>query len=297
LLVAAVRLLGLEDHWFLLIGLVGLLPLTLLPAYFVLGFGIWRKRWLLAASGALLVAAHLAWTVPDAIPRGRTSVGTPLRIYSHNMLYSNTKDSSAARDIRNDRPDVVILLELSHRNLPLLEPELDAYRYRLIRPSTDSAPGFGIWSRLPFDQTQVVYGDGFPVGEMTLHVASRSVRLFAVHTVGPVNSQAAAVWRTELAWLGQQVRHRGGTPVILAGDFNATTDHRDFRRLLGAGLTDAHRVAGGWAATWPKTWWWLPSVMRIDHVLVSSGIGVHAQRVVGNSGSDHAGLLTDLRVT
>jgi endonuclease/exonuclease/phosphatase (EEP) superfamily protein YafD len=295
-LIAVVRLTGWEDHSFLLIGLVAVLAGAMFPAYCAVAVGIWRRHRLLALVGAVLAACHLAWTVPDVLPRGHMSSGVPVRIYSHNILYSNTKTGGVASDIHRLTPDVVVLLELSQRNLPSLEPTMRAYPYRLVRPDSNGPFGFGIWSRLPFDRTQIVQVAGCPMGEVMLHAASRSVRLFAVHTIGPLHSWAVSRWRTQLAWLRQQARSRGDVPVVMAGDFNASTQHRDFRRLLDAGLTDAHGSVGGWAPTWPRTWWWLPPVMRIDHVLISPGIGVHDQGVVGNSGSDHAGLVTDLRL-
>ena len=84
--------------------------------------------------------------------------------------------------------------------------------------------------------------------------------------------------------------------MIIAGDFNATLQNADFRRLLGHGLFDAHYKDGGWSPTWPRTWWWLPPVLRIDHVLVTRSIGVQRQQVLGNSDSDHSALLTDVTI-
>jgi endonuclease/exonuclease/phosphatase family metal-dependent hydrolase len=120
--------------------------------------------------------------------------------------------------------------------------------------------------------------------------------LYAVHTVGPVNRLALNQWKAELSWLADRAGSHGSAPLVIAGDFNATWQHRNFRRLLRSGLRDAHTSVGGLALTWPETWWWLPPIMRIDHVLVSRGIAVRAQRVVGNSHSDHAALVTDLGI-
>lgn len=126
-LIAIVRLGGWDDHWFLLVGLVGLVPIAMLPAYFALRVGLWRRRWLLCACGALLVASHLAWMLPDTIPHPREIAGVPVRIYSHNILYTSTKSGGVARDSRQLRPDVVVLLELSKRNMPALEPVFTTY--------------------------------------------------------------------------------------------------------------------------------------------------------------------------
>ena len=297
MLIALVQAFGWEDHQPLLIALLGLLPIAMLPAYGALGVGVWQRQRALAALAAVLVLGHLLWTVPDLWPRGRDSgAGRSLRIYSHNVLYSNSRMSAAARTIQSKAPDIVVLLELSARNLPPLERTLNSgrYPYQLVRPAVDGAFGFGIWSRAPLADMTETSVAGFPVGEVTVLDGMRPIRLYAIHIVGPVNHGALTPWRAELAWLAGQVRDRGDERMILAGDFNATPQHRDFRRLLAAGVRDAHTAVGGWAPTWPRTWKWLPPVLRIDHVLVSPGIGVRDQRVVGTSGSDHAGLITDL---
>jgi endonuclease/exonuclease/phosphatase (EEP) superfamily protein YafD len=84
-------------------------------------------------------------------------------------------------------------------------------------------------------------------------------------------------------------------PVVLAGDLNATHDHRPFRRLLGAGLEDSHDVAGyGWARTWSARWW--AATLRIDHVLVSRSVAVTGYRTGSAFGSDHLPVIATLAI-
>ena len=61
---------------------------------------------------------------------------------------------------------------------------------------------------------------------------------------------------------------------ILAGDFNATLDHRELRRLVGTGYEDAAAEAGaGLRGTWPDRGPFLP-VFTIHHVLADARCGV-----------------------
>ena len=65
-----------------------------------------------------------------------------------------------------------------------------------------------------------------------------------------------------------------GPPRVLAGDFNATLDHAELRRLLDRGYRDAAEQAGvALRPTWPagKS---LPTLVTIDHVLADPRIRV-----------------------
>jgi endonuclease/exonuclease/phosphatase (EEP) superfamily protein YafD len=82
---------------------------------------------------------------------------------------------------------------------------------------------------------------------------------------------------------------------ILAGDFNATLDHHELRRLIGRGYHDAGEQAGtGLRMTFPTDASPLPELVAIDHVLADRRIRVVSVRTVPIEGSDHRGVLADL---
>ena len=86
-----------------------------------------------------------------------------------------------------------------------------------------------------------------------------------------------------------------GPPRVLAGDFNATLDHAELRRLLGRGYRDAAEQAGvALRPTWPADRSLLPALVTIDHVLADHRVRVIAVRTVAVPGSDHRGVLADL---
>ena len=83
-------------------------------------------------------------------------------------------------------------------------------------------------------------------------------------------------------------------PVLVAGDFNATWGHRAFRRLLGAGLTDAAAARGRpFQMTW-RQGRLVPPLTRIDHVLTTDGLAVTAIRTGDGRGSDHRPIVADI---
>ena len=82
---------------------------------------------------------------------------------------------------------------------------------------------------------------------------------------------------------------------VLAGDFNATLDHAELRRLIGRGYHDAAERAGvALRPTWPVGKGLLPTLITIDHVLADRRVRVVSARSVRIPGSDHRGVLAEL---
>jgi hypothetical protein len=161
------------------------------------------------------------------------------------------------------------------------------------RPGSVPAASGAVWSRLPlraagavpggFEQPTVLIGGG-PAG--------LDVELTAVHLTPPsASADLVRVWAADLAALPAPA---AGVLRVLAGDFNASMDHAEFRRVLSRGYRDAARVTGR-----AMVWTWAPLRLRfprlaIDHVLVDPRIGVAAVDVVAVGGSDHRALVAEL---
>jgi endonuclease/exonuclease/phosphatase family metal-dependent hydrolase len=92
----------------------------------------------------------------------------------------------------------------------------------------------------------------------------------------------------------QQTLATADEPQVVAGDFNATRDHRPFRELLAEGFLDCADSSQNlsWPGfTWPTAGGMLP-VMRLDHVLVSRTATVQMTRAIRVPHTDHRGVLT-----
>jgi endonuclease/exonuclease/phosphatase family metal-dependent hydrolase len=97
----------------------------------------------------------------------------------------------------------------------------------------------------------------------------------------------------------------GDGPTLVAGDLNATMDHKPMRQLLAAGYADAATEAKSrWQPTWPSSGEVtllgvpVPSMLAIDHVLVQGG-SQQALRPVQTQtftvfGTDHRALVAAL---
>ena len=156
-------------------------------------------------------------------------------------------------------------------------------------------PGFsgtGLYSRIPLRVAPGPAGTRFAIAAASAAPEGAApLELYAVHVRAPTSPAQTAQWRRDLRALPPT--GEGGLR-ILAGDFNATLDHHELRRLLGRGYLDAAEQAGsGLRMTW-STDGALPPLVAIDHVLADRRVRVASARRVPIAGSDHDGVLAEL---
>lgn len=276
-----------------LIGLAGLTPLLLFPAIGVV-LSAWnvRSRYLTAAAIAVGVVYVISFANPSNIIGcgAEPTTANEFTIFNHNVLVRGGSASDVAVMAASSGADIMVLQEVSAAFIAELEsqPGLGELSFRVNEPKSDPN-GFLIWSRFPL--TTVVGGPNLeaPTLHVTVDGPAGPFSLIAVHTTAPVSAPNAADWDRELK---QLVTIDNSTPIMLVGDFNATEDHNQFRSLLGAGWTNAHHDKGcGFDRTWPSS---AISVLRLDHVLVSSHFRVLSLDVGDDGGSDHRSLIVRL---
>jgi endonuclease/exonuclease/phosphatase (EEP) superfamily protein YafD len=165
--------------------------------------------------------------------------------------------------------------------------DVEGYRYR----------GSGIYARYPLS-TGLTIGPSYasqPTARLDLP-SGQAVQLVCVHPHPPFppwSWAAAPRWRGERAALPPP----GGPPVQLGGDYNATPDHAQFRRLLRLGYVDAaSQVGNGLVPTWGPEPRGRPAVFTVDHVLADPRCAVLATSVHVVPGSDHRALYARLRL-
>ncbi|WP_045876167.1 endonuclease/exonuclease/phosphatase family protein [Pseudofrankia sp. DC12] len=275
-----------------------LTPLVYLPAYAAVAVGFGLRRNLLMLAAVPLIGLHLFWTVPelwpsspDDAPAGAVSV----RLLTANLEFTNAQAARLGPQIAAQHPDIVVLEEVSPLTLDGVESSGAVARFPYHAVHTDlGAFGYAVYSRFPLSAVSAPVVGGEPFARMTVAVGDgQRFVLFAVHTISPTSVAYTKRWRAQLDQLATDAR-TSALPVVLAGDFNATRDHRPFRHLLDSGVRDAHDVVGvGWQPTWPADLT-LPPVIRIDHVLASPAFAITGYRRGGNDGSDHLPVIADL---
>jgi endonuclease/exonuclease/phosphatase (EEP) superfamily protein YafD len=171
--------------------------------------------------------------------------------------------------------------------LPHELADIIGYRYR----------GSGIYARYPLSNGLAI-GPSYasqPAARLDLP-SGGSVQLVCVHPHPPIppwHGPAVPRWRMELAALPSP----GDLPMILAGDYNATLDHAQFRRLLRLGLVDAaSQVGNGLVPTWGPEPNGRPVLLPFDHVLIDPRCAVLATSTHRLPGSDHRALYAEFRL-
>jgi endonuclease/exonuclease/phosphatase (EEP) superfamily protein YafD len=266
--------------------------------YVWLAAATWLAWALVARSRARVAVALTALVLTAAGPLrgtvGRAPAGDPsLRVVTANLLKVNPDPAALLREITAFDADVYVFEEVTEDWAVTLESgaEFADYPYRRVMPF-EGAFGIAVLSRVPA-RIEVVDLLGVPMMEVDLEIDGQSTRLFAVHALPPMSADYAEVWHAQLAELTRRVG-ASPVPVVVAGDLNATRHHPSYHRLLAAGLDDAHgRVGRGPAKTWPNGVFPVPS-LRLDHVLVSPAIEVHAVAEGRGVGSDHLPVVADL---
>jgi endonuclease/exonuclease/phosphatase (EEP) superfamily protein YafD len=294
-----IRAFGLERGW-PLVPLLAFTPHVTVLAVIAAALAAWRRWWAGAlATGvcALVLIALLApRAVPNLAPAG--AAGVHLRVLSMNVA----GDAAAARDvlrqIRGWRPDVVSLLELPPRAVAAYDAAGigSVLPQQVLRP----LPGFsgtGLYSRLPLRELPPPPGTLFGIAAAQARLPGGvPVDLLSVHVPAPTTREAERHWRHDLRVL-PGAAPAPAPPRVLAGDFNATLDHAELRRVLDRGYRDAAEQAGvALRPTWPAGRRILPPQVTIDHVLADRRIRVISARSVPIFGSDHRGILADLLV-
>jgi endonuclease/exonuclease/phosphatase (EEP) superfamily protein YafD len=292
---AVLRLLGLE-RGYPLVPLVAFTPFAAAGAAAIVLVALLLRQRTPALLGAVATLALIAVVAPRALggpsaPEG--AAGPRLRVLTANMQLGRGSADALVALARRGGADVLSVQELT----PELAARLDAAGLAGLMPARvlEAQPGgggIGLYSRVPLDPHAVIRRatNPSPVGSPRL-AGGPPVDVVAVHPVPPVRTQVAR-WRADLRALPPATPN--GRVRILAGDFNATLDHAELRRLLDTGYEDAAaQVGAGLHGTWPRGRRFPPPV-TIDHVLADQRCGVRAVSVHTIPGTDHRAVLAEL---
>ena len=291
--------------WTPLVVLAALWPVVMLVGVLGLVLAATAGWWRTTAAAAAL--ALVAFCVEAPMWFGSAGAGSHrLAVVQANLYMGKADPAALVRRIREVGPDVLTLNELNPDELAALREagldEILPYSYTLpgliqvgtteLRTACETA----IFSRYPLSgqgEFKQPGGGGFINHALTALAQTPwgQVRVVAVHTL--------AVWTTVLRNTGWEYELKllatllpllpREERVAVAGDFNATYDHADYRALLADGYADAGVQAGAWIVpTWEQGT--AKQLFGIDHVLIRNGTGT-GFRSFPIQGSDHLGVV------
>ncbi len=268
-----------------------------LPAWIVLVIATVGRRFVLGGAALVIVVAQVVFVLPELtaaqpIPAWAAKAPT-IRILDANTDRPNTGLSGYAKEISRLRPQLVTMEETN----PVVAGQLNLdgvlrglpYQINVMRYD---ASGFFVASHFPLTKIHIVYLYGRPlVVQAVLELPWGSQPLWVVHTIAPL-PPTFSQWKGGLATIGQLLRSRGPSGLLITGDFNATWGNQGFRAILATGLTDGAAARGkAFDMTWTQFAHPLPPLARIDHVLTGAGVAVTQIRTDAGQGSDHRDLI------
>lgn len=298
-----IRLFGLESGWALVVALA-FTPYAALAALLGAGAQAALRHWPTAILTGAAALAMVAVTVPRAIPEEQPAAsGAELRVLSVNLYVGVANLEYVVELVDRYEPDLLSLQELSpaaYEQLAALG--LEERMPHVIAEPAEQAVGTGVYSLHPLERLEEAEPGGIfhqIAAEVTLPGGEKA-RFLAVHNAAPAAPERIPSWEADLAAMPTP---GGEVPWILAGDFNATLDHRLMRELVDEGYTDAADTTGeGLSTTWrPTEGGYIrglvrPPAVTLDHVLVDERIAVRDFTVLDKRGSDHAPVVATVQL-
>ena len=312
LMITAVRVLQPEGgRWIRLVSFtpyaIALYAVALLLLLLVIAAGRGRRRragGLAALLVAALLALHVFWASGPYAGEVAAAEGERFTVLTANLAIGDA-DPSRVVDlaVKND-VDALVLSEIT----PLALRRMDAAGLSRAFPYAEGVTAPGVQgtmvfsTRAPTDVTPLRttftgVATTFPIG------AQGTLQLVAVHPHPPAGD--AREWRADHQTIHDFVAQNeaAADATVIAGDFNATLDHEVMSDLEDLGFRSAADASNAqWQPTWPSVRGMspfgidLPSLLQIDHVLVTGNAEAVNTESVTVQGTDHCAVVATVTV-
>jgi len=253
-----------------------------------------RKAALIAA---VVGAGLVALVAPRAVggpTEAQGGAGEPLRVMTFNLERGGADAEAIARLVARADVDVLSLQEIDADAVAELDAALRGELPSRVTALGEGTHGTALYARgtiRPLDPAHGTLND--QARALVAVPGAQAVELMAVHPLAPASAGRVDRWRADMRALPSATPDAGVR--VLAGDFNATLDHAELRRLIATGYVDAASVVGeGLRPSWPVGRL-LPPV-TIDHVLADRRCGIRGVAVHKLPGSDHRAVIAELQI-
>ena len=274
-------------------------PHLAMASLVLLILGTMARRPIAAALSLAMLAIHGAplWPYLDIAGGAHAAAASNLRIFALNMHGKSTDAEALRQAIETEHPDIVVLTEMPGTIERMAHEIAGLPPYRAGEPPR-SPRGVTVFSRWPIARWTLERGPDEAARVLSADICNQQtwrgcLRVVALHAPRPFGN-GAALQKEQLSIAAEAVSSAPDRRSILAGDLNLTPWAPEFSSLLARGNLRDTGPYRGLLATWFSR---LPFVgLLIDHVLVSPDIGILANRVGADLGSDHLPVIADLTV-
>jgi endonuclease/exonuclease/phosphatase family metal-dependent hydrolase len=277
--------------------LIAAIALTPYVAVFGLVWGLLAlllHRRVVAGVVLLLTVTMAVLLAPRVLSDGQPGAsGERLRIMAVNLFLGRADARAVVDLVRAQEVDILVLPELTEAAASRLDDAgLRALLPERVYDTGVGGEGSGIASSLPLRQVVLMDETTLSQPSVVVDLPGRDdVELTAVHVQPGVRANTARTWQDELGRLpSPDSRER---VRILAGDFNASLDHRAFRELVDQGYSDAAEETGqALTPTWSS--WPIGPPVTIDHVLAENRCAIGGYAVFDVPDTDHDAVLAEV---
>ena len=245
----------------------------------------------LAASAVFSARPVLPYvTFGRAAAATASAYGPTIKLLSANVLFENHSSTRLLEIVREESPDIVLLLEYTPEWAQMVGELRNTYPHHVEIP-TRRAYGLALFSRYELEAATPFMLDEKAAVEARVRTPSGPLELIGVHLFSPTSPWRSSMRNRQLDDLAARVARVSG-PLAVIGDFNITPYSPYFQDWLArTGLTDTRR-GRGMSPSWPAQ---LPLLaIPIDHCAVSHEISIVAHRGLPAFGSDHYPILAEL---
>lgn len=258
------------------------------------------------------VPALLTRVAPKQRKGAATGRGHVFTLMGTNLYLDNRRIAQHVALIGDHQPDIVAFHELTVAANEALHGGLRAdYPYRVAVPRND-AYGFGIFSRFPLRNPEILDTPGVRPWAQRLLVDlpdGTTVALYNVHLCAPTSGSTRHLGFTwgfrareaQIEAMAARIQSEG-YPAVIIGDHNFTEASAAYDVATTA-WRDAWAEAGqGPRWTWPLRGFPYPPVatlwpvMRLDYCFLSGVVAQSLAHLAARTGSDHRVLLATLQV-
>ncbi len=261
----------------------------------------------LAILALLLVSAAIVFHLIRVVPYTRLypkevqnnthhDTNNTLTIMSFNVLMSNNQYAVLLDLVKQNKPDLLLLLE-TNKTWETALKALDAdYQYQIKIPK-ENLYGMHFYSKSPLETSQVHYlvNQDIPSISATIRLASgQQIQLFGLHPMPPSPTESANTVNrdAELLLVGKEAA-ASEIPVVVFGDLNDVAWSRSTRLFKKiSGLLDP-RIGRGHYNTFHADY----ALLRwpLDHLFHSKHFMLNVIKVLPHAGSDHFPIYVSLQ--
>ena len=232
------------------------------------------------------------WYFPQVLASSSEIQGQKIRVLQSNINKHNHHYSQLFSLVREENPDLAVILEVSKTNAKKFEVLRSTFPYSIFAQDGD-IEGTLVYSKLPLRNASVKsIGEGRKSILANLTIQDQTISLITAHPSQTLGKFYYEERNRQLEAIADYVAKL--KKPLLVGDFNVTMWSPYYKRFINTSKLRNTRRGFGILPTWPSYYPLLS--IPIDHCFVRDDIKVLKIRIGRKVGSDHLPVITDLLI-